>query len=189
MRNPTWLIVSLVGAWTGGPMAGTGAWAQQPPLSAPTAVEQELVTIPVTVEDIDKANRKLTVKTADGERLPLSVPADVEGLEKLAKGDQIDVDYYQAVAMRVFPSGGAGATRPTSTVAGGKGAQATRSFQVLSVNDRNKTMNVKDTRGQSQTVSVRDPALQTRVRDLKPGDMIDLTYSEAVLAGIHPHRK
>lgn len=158
--------------------------------ATPVAVQEELVTIPVTVEEIDKKSRTMTVKTTNGERLTLSVPPDVQGFDKVKKGDKIDIDYYRAVAVRVIPSGtGGGANAEAPTAAGGKGPKMTTSSQVVSVNDRDQTMKVKEANGKSHTVSVQDPAIQEQVKTLKPGDVVEITYTEAVLAGIRPQRK
>jgi hypothetical protein len=156
--------------------------------AAPAAVQEELVTIPVTVEEIDKKSRTMTVKTAEGEKIPLSVSPDVQEFDKVKKGDKLDIDYYRAVAVRVLPSEGGG-TSKAPTAAGGKGKEMTTSSQVVSVNDRDKTMKVKDANGKSNTVSVQDPAMQKHVKTLKPGDVVEITYTEAVLAGIRPHGK
>jgi hypothetical protein len=163
---------------------GTPGSAQTPP---PAAVQEELVSIPVTVEDIDKKSRTMTVKTADGDRIPLSVPADVQGFDKLKKGDKIDIDYYRAVAVRVLPSGATASDSPPA--AGGRGPQMTSSSQVVGVNRRDNSLKVKDQSGKSQSMSVQDPAMQRQVQNLKPGQAVEITYTEAVLAGIHPHNK
>ncbi len=45
--------------------ADTGGAAQAPP----TAVAEEMATVTVTVDDVDKRNRTMTVSTPDGDRV------------------------------------------------------------------------------------------------------------------------
>lgn len=175
-----------------GNQGSQGAQGSQENRAAPTpvAVEEEIVTVPVTVEQIDVKNRTMTVRTADGERIPLTIPSDVENFDKLKKGDKIDIDYYRAVAVRVIPGGAAGAASQTApTAQGGRGPQVKSSGQVTSVNRGDHTMKVKGDNGKSQTMSVRDPSLQSQVETIKPGDAVEITYTEAVVAAIRPQDK
>jgi hypothetical protein len=186
MRKLLTVLLSFWGVALG-LVATHATWAQTP---TPAAVEEDLVTIPVTVEDIDKKNRTMTVRTADGDRIPLTVPADVQGFDKLKKGEKIDIDYYRAVAVRVVPAGGAGTASQTANAPaaqGGKGPQMTGSGHVTSVNRSDNTAKVKEQNGKTQTMSVRDPSVQNEVQAIKPGDLVEITYTEAVLAAIRPH--
>jgi hypothetical protein len=178
----------------GGP-SGTGTPDQA---AAPVAVAEELVTAPFTVEDIDHKQRTLTVRSPDGEKMTMSVPADTEGFKRLKKGDKIDVDYYRAAVVSVLPAGSAAASNQpreqsqgvTSGHGGGgaatRGRQVTSSAEVVSVNRRDNSMKVKGPGGKTQTVSVQDPAVQNKVQGLKPGDVVQVTYTEAVVAAIRP---
>jgi hypothetical protein len=171
---------------TQGAQGSAGSQAAPPP----AALEEELVTIPVTVDGIDKKNRTMTVRTADGERIPLTVGPDVQNFDSLKKGDKVDIDYYRAVAVRVIPGGAAaGTASQTTTAPGGKGPQATSSGHVTSVNRSEHTMKVKGDHGKSQTMSVRDPSVQDQLQGVKPGDVVEVTYTEAVVAAIRPQDK
>jgi hypothetical protein len=188
MHGPAWAQAGTQGA-----QGAQGAPGSESRAAAPVAVEEELVTIPVTVEEIDKKNRTMTVRTADGERIPLTVPPDVQNFDKLKKGEKIDIDYYRAVAVRVIPGGAAGSASQAAQNApiaqGGKGPQTTSSGKVTSVDRNDHTMKVKGDDGKSQTMSVRDPSLQNQVQGIKPGDLVEITYTEAVLAAVRSQDK
>jgi type III secretory pathway component EscU len=157
------------------------------------AVEEELVTIPVTVEDIDKKSRKLVVRTADGEKVTMNVPPNVKGFDNVKKGDKIDVDYYRSVAVAVLPGAGAGGSQTMRTTTSGSGSggvsrQTTGTAEVVSVNRQDNSVQIKGPGGNVQSVAVQNPALQRKLQDVKPGDMVQITYTEAVAAAIRPSR-
>jgi hypothetical protein len=160
----------------------------------PAVVEEELVTAPFTVEAIDRKNRKLTVRSPDGESTTITVPPETKGFDNLKKGDKIDVDFYRSVAIAVLP---AGAT-PTRTQqeqsqaraqGGTHGRQITSSGKVTSVNTQDNTVQVRGPDGKNQKISVEDPALRRQLQDVKPGDVVQITYTEAVAAEIRPSGK
>lgn len=182
-------------AQAAGSASGSGAQGES---AAPVAVAEELVTAPFTVEDIDRKNRTLTLRSADGEKVSMSVPADTQGFEQLKKGDKIELDYYRAAVVSVLPAGSAAARNQpreqsqgaTSGQGGGgaasRGRQVTSSAEVVSVNRRDNSMKVKGPGGKTQTVSVQDPATQQKIQGVKPGDVVQVTYTEAVVAAIRP---
>jgi hypothetical protein len=90
----------------------------------------------------------------------------------------------------VIPGGAAAtasqAAQSAPAARGGKGPQMSSSGHVTSVNSSDHTMKVKRDDGKSQTMSVRDPSLQSQV---KPGDAVGITYTEAVAAAIRPQGK
>jgi hypothetical protein len=151
-------------------------------LATRPVVQEGLTTTPVTVESIDKKNRAVTVKTADGEKISLTVPHEVQAqlFEQLDQGDEIDIDYYPAMAVNVVPAGTERA-QPNRRM----GDQISSS-RIVSSNA--KTMTVEDRSGTTRTVSVQAPLVQTQMKHVKPGDIVDVTYTEAVLVGIRPSR-
>jgi hypothetical protein len=164
------------------------AWAQPETydfLATRPVVQEGLTTTPVTVESIDEKNRAVIVKTADGEKIALTVPHEVQVqvFEQLDRGDEIDIDYYPAVAVNVVPAAGSESPHPKDEAMGD---------QVISarvVSSDAKTMTVEDRRGETQTVSVKAPLVQTQMKRVKPGDNVEITLTEAVLVGIHPSRE
>jgi hypothetical protein len=63
------------------------------------------------------------------------------------------------------------------------------STEVISVNRKDNTIKVKGQNGSpTHTVSVQDPSLQRQIQGLKPGDVVQITYTEAVAARIRPRK-
>lgn len=165
--------------------------------AVPVAMEEQMITVPVTVESVDKKMRTLTVKGPDGEKVSVVAPPDLENFDKLKKGDKIEIDYRRALAVSVLPAAAGAApgmqTRTTTTQtagAAGAGRQTTMQSEVVSVNKKDYSIKVKGPNGtHTRTVAVTDPELQKQVQNLKPGDVVQITYTEAMLARIRPHQK
>ena len=55
-----------------------------------------------TVESIDYGTRILAVRGPEGNVVAIKVIDEVQGLEKLEKGDRISVEYTESLAMRMI---------------------------------------------------------------------------------------
>jgi hypothetical protein len=153
----------------------------------------ETTNITATVEKVDLKNRKLSLRDPQGQRLEVQVPSEVTGLENLKKGDKIDITYSESLAMALLPPGQA-APRPeertaTGSQMGAAGAarQITAAVTITKVDQASNTVSFKEPDGSMRTVKVQDPEMQQRLADLKPGDVVQLTYTEAVAARLAPH--
>jgi len=145
------------------------------------------------VSGIDRAKRSVTLTNAQGERNTMSVPSDVKAYETLKVGDRVDVDYQESLAIQLAPTG----AKPSMTeksvgspMGRGGPAGAARQMQlnaeVVSVDAANNKVTFKGPRGHEQTVTVSDPQLQSKLHSLKPGQVVQFTYTEAIAAGIRP---
>ena len=74
---------------------------------------------------------------------------------------------------------GEGARRP-------RAARRAISAEVTSVDAANNKVSFKGPKGQVRTVTVQDPAMQKKLPGLKPGQVVQFTYTEAVAASIRP---
>jgi Cu/Ag efflux protein CusF len=147
----------------------------------------------VVVTSLDKSARKLTVKKPDGDKVTLQAAPDVKAYDHLKVGDKIDIDYMESVALSFLPPG----TKPSAsekTMRGGEmgtagGArEVTASAEIISVDAAANKVTFKGPRG-VRTVVVQDPALQSKLPSLKPGQVVQLTYTEAMAASIQPAAK
>jgi hypothetical protein len=62
---------------------------------------EEVETAPWTVQSIDKQNRNLVLRGPDGTQNTVNIPAGTPGFDSLKKGDQIQLDYYEAAVVGV----------------------------------------------------------------------------------------
>jgi Cu/Ag efflux protein CusF len=151
----------------------------------------------VVVSGIDRAKRTVTLTNDQGERETMSVPSDVRAYDTLKVGDHVDIDYREAIAVSLAPPG----TKPSmsqrssgSRMAEGAGAAAagretTINAKVVSVDVPNNKVTFKGPKGNTQVVTVSDPTLQKKLPNLKPGQVVQFVYSEAVAASIRPTTK
>ena len=148
-----------------------------------------------TVTAIDKSSRTVTVKTDSGDTRAFQVSSDVKAFDKLKKGDRIDVDYNESIAVAMLPSGTKLSASEKTAAAkngkgmGGAGRQVTVSAQVVSVDTANNTVTLKGPKGNVETVDVTDPDNQAKLPNLKPGQVMQFTYTEAMAVSVTPTGK
>jgi hypothetical protein len=194
MTKPCWTLI-LTGAALAAatPLESRGAPAQEATMPQPIAFDEEVVTVPVTVEDIDKKARTIVARVPDGTRSTVKIPEDVQGFDRLKKGDKIDLSYYRAVAVSVIPGGSSAAAaaqqksdlqRASAGHAGGR--PVTTSATVTSTSKPNGAVEIKGQNGKVQTVAPQDSAVQKNMQGLKPGDVIQIVYTEAVATALRP---
>jgi hypothetical protein len=146
----------------------------------------------VVVTAIDRTARTATLQNSDGETRTVDVPTEMKSFDSLKVGDHVDIDYYESVALEVLPAG----TKPTMSESSavkrmgqGVGAgsrQMTVSATVISVDPKNNLVTFKGPRGNVRTVAVENPEVQAKLPSLKVGQVIQITYNEAMAASIRP---
>jgi hypothetical protein len=191
----------LLAAMGGGALAlalsGSPAFAESGADQAGTPVAHSSATEhgSGTVTAIDKGTRTVTLKTDAGETRSFQVSSDVQGFDKLKKGDKVDVDYTESIAIAMLPKGSklstsdqAAATR-TGEGVGAAGRQITVSAKVISVDTANNTVTLKGPKGNVETVDVQDPENQAKLPGLKAGQVMQFTYTEAMAVSVTPKGK
>jgi Cu/Ag efflux protein CusF len=147
-----------------------------------------------TVEKVDMAKRHLTLKDERGKEFTIQVPETVKRLEEIHKGDRIRVDYFEPTAQSLKklepgaqPSGGETTMmeRNAGKLPSGQMAhQVTTAAQVMNVDREKNQLTIKKPNGDTDTISVNNPALQTQLAKLKEGDRVELTYTEGAAATV-----
>jgi hypothetical protein len=173
---------------------------ESPALSAPRTtpteprlLAEEYVEGEAVVQAVNKPDRTVTLRNAQGQSNTVNVPADVD-LNRLKPGDTVALGAYQALSIRVLPPGSAalGATAAAGSTAPGQpegrvwGQQLVAVNEVTAVDLVNHTVTLRGANGQSHLITVKDPETQQRMRNLQVGDLVELTYSEAVSAKVMP---
>ena len=154
----------------------------------------QLVHAVATVKGINRSDRSIILKKDDGEETTIHVPEAVKGFDTLKMGDKVDVDYYESLAISMAPTG----TKPSMSerkgaavdVGGGiRGREMKMSAEVVSVDPAANTVTFKGPKGNMRTVYVADPANQQKLASLKPGQVVQFDYTEAVAATIRQAAK
>jgi hypothetical protein len=159
----------------------------------PRLLAEEYVEGEAVVQGINKTDRTVTLRNAQGQSSTVQVPADAD-LNRLKPGDTVALGAYQALSIRVLPPGSAalGATSAAGSTPPGQpegrvwGQQLVVVNEVTAVDLVNHTVTLRGGDGQSHLVTVKDPETQQRMRNLQVGDLVELTYSEAVGAKVMP---
>jgi hypothetical protein len=179
--------------------AALPAIAGAQPAAAPTrgpVSAIDTVTLTAVVEKLDVATRQVTLRGASGTVYDFTVSPDFKDLDRVKVGDTVAVNYTQAIAARLATAAEAG--RPASASASatprgnGKmavGAEVTERLKVVSIDLDHHTVTLTGPGGQSETVEVRDAQLRERMKTLKPGDELFVTYSESLALSLLPTGK
>jgi hypothetical protein len=143
-----------------------------------------------TIQAIDSTARTVTLKDQNGQEDTYALGPAVERFSELKVGDSVKTTYYESVVLQIRKAGGTpGATSTSGAVTPGTGALPAGT---MGVQDK-MTVTVKsiDAAAPSITVTTPDGRTVTRkVEDKKnlegvsPGDLVDITYTRAVLVSI-----
>jgi hypothetical protein len=147
----------------------------------------------VVVSAIDRTTRSVTLMNADGESRTVGAPPDMKSFDTLKVGDHVDVDYYESIGLALMPAGSK--TSMSETTTGGRtaepggaavGRQITATVEIVGVDEVMNKVTFKGPKGSVRTVTVYDPAMQKKLTSLQPGQLVQITYREAMAASIKP---
>ncbi len=160
------------------------------PAQKEAAVIGESAKITATVEAIDQKTREVTLKGPKGGVISFVAGPDVKNLAQVQKGDEVVVEYAQALAVSLKKSTKTAVSR--TIVEGGKAAQPGQKPGVVAARQVNVTAkidaidpktNVVTLSGVEHTVDlkVKDPAV---LKNFKVGDFVDAVYGEAIAINV-----
>jgi translation elongation factor P/translation initiation factor 5A len=166
-------------------LSGARAWA--------AAEVGDAVTVTATITSIDLNTRELGLKGEDGKMMTLVVPRDIANLDKVKVGDTITTTYAVAIAAEILKPGEKPAPIKSSSMkqGGGEVVSAVQHSAVLKINSIDLATNsvtVTGPKGNTETLMVKRPELQEKLKTLKPGDEVQLTYTEAMAIKVEPKK-
>jgi hypothetical protein len=188
--------LSLVAVGIAAAFAIAPAMAQQPAPGKPVAqikdaaAALEAIKITAVVTAIDAKNRIVTFKGPGGNEFAVVADQSVRNFAQIKVGDELVVEYIQAVAIDFQKGDG---IRMMSTIddsarakAGAKpGAAALRKITVVTniwaVDPTKGTVLVRGPYGHFTEVKLKDPSL---LGGVKVGDQMKISYTDAVAIGI-----
>lgn len=160
------------------------------PAAKPSVGELAAVKLRGTITAVDKENKTITIKGEGGRMLTLDVQ-DPSKLEAVKVGDPVVGMYYEAVAVRVrkAEAGTPGmtvkeervASKPGETPAGAVGREITVTGTITAIDKKQGSVTVKGPQGKSHTVKVKEPK---NLENVKVGDLIELTYAQALAVAL-----
>jgi plastocyanin len=157
-------------------------------------VPGEKVTKSGTVEAIDHKARVLSLASASGELVTIDVPASVERFDQVKVGDKVNVTYYDNVTVRLKKPGEApvntltGALTPTEGAkpGGTLGAQRTMTATIEAIDPKVPSITFTGPQGWKYSRRVEDKNV---LKQVKVGDQVDFTWTEAVLINVETPKK
>ena len=162
------------------------AQAQQP--DAYSAEHVKKVT--ATIEAINQEDRSLILRGDDNQRLFIVAGPSVRNLEDVQVGDRISARYQQAVAMQILPPGEDARTPKSAAVterapegertAAGSARVGTTTVTIEAIDTSFDTVTFKRPDGIVRTVAVDNARAKEFIRELSPGDQVQIMYSEAM---------
>jgi Cu/Ag efflux protein CusF len=164
--------------------------AQATPQTAPPKVQgASAVTVRGTVEAVDKEKQTVTVK---GPKRSLTLQVrDPKKLDAIKVGDPVVANYYEALAIEVKKPGtatpgvtaqqGVATSKPGQTPAGAIGEQITVTATIVALDKGAGTVTVKGPGGDTEVIKARDPR---NLDAVKTGDLVELTYTRALVIGL-----
>ncbi len=167
----------------------TGCESDPKPLEVSEVEELE-----ATVIAVDAQARTLVLRGPDGNDVGLNVGPDVRNLSQVEVGDVLRVSYYTGLLVSIAEPGNAG---EDLRVAAGRanegdlpgalvGVTTRATVEILSVAPDGKAVSFRDPEGRLQSIEVPREEGQAFARRLRPGDLVDIRYTEAIAIGVEP---
>jgi ribonuclease HII len=157
--------------------------------------EQNVTKATATVQSVDQDTRSLVLRSSDGVDTLVVVGPEVRNFEQIRAGDTVSATYKEALLAEVVPRGTA-TTEPRTTIAKARAkpgempaasiaASVSSDVVIQSVDQSFDTVTFKRSDGVVRTVAVEDPKATQFVRNLKPGDEVRITYTEATAIALN----
>jgi len=143
------------------------------------------------VQTIDMETRQVLLKTEDGRMLTIVAGPEVRNLDQVEPGDRVKAVYYESVAVQMAAEHASG-TKAAAAVArapeGAKpGAAAGVSVRaivtMISYDPDTNVVSFTTPDGRLHSLVVK-PEMRDFARALKPGDRVDVVYTEALAIGV-----
>jgi hypothetical protein len=157
--------------------------------------EASLATATAKVIAIDLKNRLVTLRTPEHDWV-IEVGPEVRNLPQVKVGDNVVIQYYEAIAIDIKKPDKAKVGMvhtskldravPGERPAGVLSTQTTMNMKVLLVNLGDNSVTFKGPKNRTEWIKVKDPSLQPYLKDLKVGDIVSITYDEALAVSVEP---
>jgi Cu/Ag efflux protein CusF len=143
------------------------------------------VTVSAVIKAIDHKTRSITLRADTGEEETFTAGPEVTRFDQLKAGDTIRATYSESLVVQVRKPGGVGgatagvtAGRTKETPGGYVGAVQTATVTVKSVDMAAGSITVSSNDGRTLTRRVAD---KKNLEGIKPGDQLDITYTQSLL--------
>ncbi|UQS14282.1 hypothetical protein [Pseudomonas sp. HS6] len=169
-------------------LSASTAFAADIPLSA--TVEADQVTTKVLA--VDPANHQVVLEGAEGRQVHVQLSDKAKNLGNLKVGDKVDIQVTRSVAAFLdtdVDKGLPGSTERTGELrnavgSSNPGGEAFRQIQVqlkiTKIDLKKNQVTLENPSGQSKTLNVEKPEIQAKLKDLKVGQSVVVTYTDVL---------
>jgi hypothetical protein len=160
----------------------------------PMAPIEETVEISATVQKVDATNRLLSLQTESDEIVTVEVGPEVENLAQVREGDRLVVRYREAIGATIAATGGQEITVDVAAdkAAPGERPRASAStttnvpVTIASVDTKTNLVSFYGADGLVRAITVQTPQAKEFIKQLKPGDNVIVSYTEAAAISVEP---
>lgn len=159
-------------------------------------VRHESAHLTASVASVDPKRRSIVLVTPSGERSEFAVGPEVKNFSQIKAGDHVVLSYFVGVITQLRPPGTAAhapiaTQRARSAPEGSKPSAAvtttlTTTVKIRSVDTATNHVTFQRADGSVDRVAIEDPQAQQRMRKLKPGDAVSVTYAEQQAISVQP---
>lgn len=159
---------------------------------------EETIEVTATVEKLDLAKRLVTLKPPTGESFTVEVGPEARNLPQVKVGDRVVVRYYEAVGASLVAADAAEAeegttvelgtarAEPGERPAGAIGTRTSAPVTISAVDKKTNTVSFYGEDGLVRALTVKRPEAQAFIAKLKPGDRVQITFTEALAISVEP---
>ena len=157
-------------------------------------IQGDSVSVTVTIEAIEQSSRTLTVKDDKGIYETIQAPPEMKRFSELKVGDTITARYYDNVVVRLKKPGESAVDVDSAALTRGEGqrpagtaaVQRTITVTVTAMDPKTSSVTVKGPNGYTYSRRVAD---KKAFAQLKVGDQLDITWTEALLISVEAAKK
>ena len=166
--------------------------ATAPAIAQKTVTQKKTSKETATITAINKATRTVTLKNTAGAVEELVAGPEIVRFDALKVGDKVTFTHTESVVYQIRKPGQAAPptpnpleiTRTPGTTPGGTITERqTKTVRVEAVDKKEARISVRTADGHGITAIVDD---KKNLNDVKIGDRLDITYSEAVMIAVEP---
>jgi hypothetical protein len=189
MKN--WKIIKWALPALAAVLFSAGAMALDP--NGPV-VSSNLQKVDATIKAIDTPSRTVTLDGPNG-LVTVKVGKEAKRFSELKVGDKVTVSYYQGLAAQMKHGDAAKAAAPVGSEFGSAnnnspggigGVSVTTTVIIQAIDLTTNTVSFKRADGSVHAVEVKNPNMKKFIKTLKPGDAVEVTYTESLAIDVQP---
>lgn len=196
MRNASALLLAgLLATACNEPSSKSGSSPSSTETKPADAQVAQEITAKAKVISIDQDKRLVGLQDEKGNQTTVwADPAVVRNFSQIAIGDTVAVRYRESLAVSVAKPGtapnppsvtlGAGRAEPGQKPGAGIAGQVNVTVRIESVDTTRNIVTFTPPGGGMRAVHVQRPEGVKFIQGLKPGDMVDITYTEAAAVSV-----